>query len=74
MNEMVAVTWTDAFFQLEDDGERPDEYTVTTLGYVVDRSAAFLRVAGEKTPDGWRAVTHIPRALVSDIIDLGQIP
>lgn len=63
---LVLVTWTDAFFELENPTEAPEGYDVTTTGYVV-YDGLFLSIAAEQTPDGWRAVTHVPRALVSNV-------
>lgn len=63
---LILVTWTDAFFELENCTEIPEGYDVTTMGYVVN-DGLFLSVAAEQTPDGWRATTHIPRALVSNV-------
>ena len=74
MNEMVAVTWSDAFFDLDARESYPDDYRVTTLGYVLERGPLFLRVASERLPDGWRAITSIPVALIVDEYTLGRVP
>ena len=71
---LVLVTWRDAWF----DFEEPDpedvraDYLVNTVGYLVRRGPRFLSVAQELLPDGdgFRAVTHIPVAVVETIASL----
>jgi hypothetical protein len=71
---LVLVTWRDAWF----DFEEPDpedvraDYLVNTVGYLVRRGPRFLSVAQEILPDGdgFRAVTHIPVAVVETIASL----
>jgi hypothetical protein len=71
---LVLVTWRDAWF----DFEEPDpedvraDYLVNTVGYLVRRDARFVSVAQEILPDGdgFRAVTHIPVAVVETIVSL----
>lgn len=71
---LVLVTWRDAWF----DFEEPDpedvraDYLVKTVGYMVRRGARFVSVAQEILPDGdgFRAVTHIPVAVVETIATL----
>ena len=65
MHELVAVTWTDAVFSL-DEPEIRDAFLVTTVGYLLSSGPRFVRVAGEQTPDGFRAVTDIPVEVVRD--------
>lgn len=68
---LVLVTWRDAWF----DFEEPDpedvraDYLVKTVGYLVRRGSRFVSVAQEVLPDGdgFRAVTHIPVAVVETI-------
>ena len=74
MNEMVAVTWTDAYFEREDSGGPQDEYLCTTLGYVIERDARFLRIASEQTPGGWRCITGIPVIAIENEYTLGRVP
>jgi hypothetical protein len=71
---MVLVTWRDAWF----DFDEPDpedvraDYLVRTVGYLVRRGPRFVSVAQEILPDGdgFRAVTHIPVAVVETIAPL----
>ena len=68
---LVAVTWTDAWFdfdQAEDEEPRAD-YPVTTVGFLVRNGPRFVSLAQELLPDGdgFRAVTHIPLAVVESI-------
>lgn len=65
MHEIVAITWTDAVFSLEEPDTR-EEYLVTTVGYLLSGGARFVRVAGESTPDGYRAITDIPNEVIRD--------
>ena len=48
------------------------DYLVNTVGYLVRRSPRFVSVAQEILPDGdgFRAVTHIPVAVVQTIAPL----
>jgi hypothetical protein len=71
---LVLVTWRDAWF----DFDEPDpedvraDYLVRTVGYLVRRGPRFVSVAQEILPDGdgFRAVTHIPVAVVETIASL----
>lgn len=63
MNELVAVTWTDAAWSM-DEVEVREDYRVTTIGYLLASGPRFVRVAGELTPDGFRAITDIPAEVV----------
>jgi hypothetical protein len=71
---LVLVEWHDAWFdadQSEPDDVRAD-YLVRTLGFLVREGPRFLSIAHEVLPDddGFRAVTHIPLAIVERITDL----
>jgi hypothetical protein len=74
---LVLVTWRDAWF----DFEEPDpedvraDYLVKTVGYLVRRGSRFVSVAQEVLPDGdgFRAVTHIPVAVVETIASLRDL-
>ena len=75
---LVAVRWLDAWFDLELDGmgEAREDYPVLTVGFLL-RTGAVITLAQELLPDGdgYRAVTHIPRALVVSIDRLdGGVP
>ena len=70
---LVAVTWLDAWFDIElgDLDEARDLYEVRTVGYLV-RDGAVVSLAQEVLPDGdgYRAVTHIPRAMMTSLTPL----
>ena len=73
---LVVVTWRDAFFDFDKvtaDEFRTD-YLVNTVGFLVSDGATFVSLAQEVLPDdeGYRAVTHIPRAVVESIVPLGR--
>jgi hypothetical protein len=75
---LVVVTWRDAFFDLDQttaDDFRPD-YLVNTVGFLVADGPIFVSLAQEVLPDdeGYRAVTHIPRAVVERIVALEHAP
>jgi hypothetical protein len=73
---LVMVTWRDAFFDFDKvtaDEFRTD-YLVNTVGFLVADGPTFVSLAQEVLPDdeGYRAVTHIPRAVVEAIMVLGH--
>jgi hypothetical protein len=65
---LVVVDWHDAWFDL--DQAAADDcrsgYPVRTAGFLVGNGPEFVSIAQEVLPDGegFRAVTHIPRAMV----------
>ena len=68
---MVAVEWHDAWFdqdQTDPEDFRAD-YLVRTVGFLVHEGPRVITVAHELLPDGdgFRAVTHIPLAIVERI-------
>jgi hypothetical protein len=71
---LVLVTWRDAWFDFDqpDDEEIRPDYLVTTVGFLVRQGPRFLSVAQELLPDGdgFRAVTHIPVAVVETMTTL----
>jgi hypothetical protein len=71
---LVLVIWRDAWFDFEepDPEDLRADYLVTTVGYLVRRGPRFVSVAQEILPDGdgFRAVTHIPVAVVETIAPL----
>jgi hypothetical protein len=80
---LVAITWTDAWFDFDqaEDEEPRGEYLVTTVGFLVRNGPRFVSVAQELLPegDGFRAITHIPVAVVDSISTLraetsGDVP
>jgi hypothetical protein len=71
---LVLVTWRDAWFDFDepDPEDARADYLVNTVGYLVRRGPRFVSVAQEILPDGdgFRAVTHIPVAVVESIASL----
>ena len=71
---LVLVTWRDAWFDFDaadPEDVRPD-YLVTTVGFLVRQGPRFVSIAQEILPDGdgFRAVTHIPVAVVEAMAPL----
>ena len=68
---LVLVEWHDAWFDLDQAG--PEDcrscYPVKTVGFLVGDEPGFLSIAQEILPDGdgFRAVTHIPVAIVERV-------
>ena len=73
---LVLVTWRDAWFDFEepDPEDARADYLVSTVGFLVRRGPRFVSVAQEVLPDGdgFRAVTHIPVAVVEKISPLHE--
>jgi len=72
---LVLVIWRDAYFDFEladIEDARPD-YLVQTAGFLLSEGPRFVSLAQEVLPDddGYRAVTHIPIALIERITRLG---
>jgi hypothetical protein len=71
---LVLVTWRDAWFDFDepDPQDARADYLVSTVGFLVRRGPRFVSVAQEILPDGdgFRAVTHIPVAVVETISPL----
>jgi len=71
---LVLVTWRDAWFDFDepDPEDTRADYLVNTVGFLVRRGPRFVSVAQEVLPDGdgFRAVTHIPVAVVEKISPL----
>jgi hypothetical protein len=75
---LALVVWRDAFFDFDrkpEDETRPD-YLVHTVGFVLADGPTFVSLAQEVLPDddGFRAVTHIPLAIVERIEYLTTSP
>jgi len=68
---LVLVEWHDAWFDfdLPDVEERRADYLVRTVGFLVAEDPRFLSLAQEVLPEGegFRAVTHIPVAIVERV-------
>jgi hypothetical protein len=71
---LVLVTWRDAWFDFDepDPQDARADYLVSTVGFLVRQGPRFVSVAQEILPDGdgFRAVTHIPVAVVETISSL----
>ena len=75
---LALVEWQDAWFdvdQLTVEDRRPD-YLVRTVGFLIDDGPRVVSLAQELLPDGegFRAVTHIPAAVVERIVRIGPPP
>ena len=68
---LVLVEWHDAWFDfdLPAADERRTDYLVRTVGFLVAEDPRFLSLAQEVLPEGegFRAVTHIPVAIVERV-------
>ena len=73
---LVLVTWRDAWFDFDepDPEDARADYLVSTVGFLVRQGPRFVSVAQEVLPDGdgFRAVTHIPVAVVEKISPLHE--
>jgi hypothetical protein len=74
LQPLVMVTWRDAYFDFDQQtAEEPRaDYLVHTVGFLVNEGPKFISLAQEVLPDGdgFRAVTHIPRSIVTSIVRL----
>jgi hypothetical protein len=74
---LVLVTWRDAWFDFDepDPEDARADYLVSTVGFLVRQGERFVSVAQEVLPDGdgFRAVTHIPTAVVEKITQLQEL-
>jgi hypothetical protein len=68
---LVVVDWHDAWFDLDQDSadDARSDYPVRTVGFLLREGPTFLSLAQEILPDGegFRAVTHIPVAIVERV-------
>ena len=69
---LAMVEWQDAWFDLDQrsvEDRRPD-YVVRTVGFLIDEGPTVVSLAQELLPEGegFRAVTHIPAAVVERIV------
>lgn len=75
---LVLVEWHDAWFDfdLAAAEERRPDYVVRTVGFLVAEDPRFLSLAQEVLPEGegFRAVTHIPVAIVERVRRLSTPP
>ena len=73
---LVLVTWRDAWFDFDepDPEDVRSDYLVRTVGFLLREGPRFVSVAQELLPegDGFRAVTHIPAAVVENIASLRE--
>ena len=73
MSGLFLIRWTDAVMDVDAPTPCPrEEYTCTTVGFLVGENATFVALAQEETPDGFRAVTQIPRCCISHRIELTE--
>ena len=74
---LAMVEWHDAWFDLDQLAieDRRADYLVRTVGFLIDEGPV-LSLAQELLPDGegFRAVTHIPAAVVERIVRIGPHP
>ena len=73
-HRLALVVWRDAWFDLDlasPQDARPD-YLVRTVGFLLSRGPSVVSLAQELLPDGegFRAVTHIPVAMVEQVTSL----
>jgi len=72
---LALVEWQDAWFDHDQRSieDRRDDYLVRTVGFLIDQGPGVISVAQELLPDGegFRAVTHIPAAVVQRIVRIG---
>jgi hypothetical protein len=75
---LVLVEWHDAWFDADQSGPEDcrADYVVRTVGFLVADGPRFLSIAHEVLPDddGFRAVTHIPLAIVEAVTYLSPEP
>jgi len=75
---LVLVEWHDAWFDfdLPAADQRRADYLVRTVGFLVAEDPRFLSLAQEVLPEGegFRAVTHIPVAIVERVERLSPHP
>lgn len=72
---LALVEWLDAWFDHDQrtiEDRRADDL-VRTVGFLVDQGPRIVSIAQELLPDGegFRAVTHIPVAVIERIVWIG---
>jgi hypothetical protein len=71
---LVVAEWHDAWFDFEQStlDDLRQAYLVRTVGFLVGEGPKFISLAQEILPDGegFRAVTHIPLAIVERLVRL----
>jgi hypothetical protein len=68
------VVWRDAHSWMDEPDEVPEDYLVSTVGFVTDEpEGRFLRIDGELTPEGPRAITRIPVGMVVQRVPLIEV-
>jgi hypothetical protein len=68
---LVIVTWQDAWFDFDEPATPRTDYLVRTVGFIVAEDKGFIHVAQEQIPDGFRAITHIPKPTIETVFSLG---
>jgi hypothetical protein len=75
---LVLVEWHDAWFDFDLPAveHRRADYLVRTVGFLVAEDPRFLSLAQEVLPEGegFRAITHIPVAIVERVQRLSPAP
>jgi hypothetical protein len=73
---LVVAEWHDAWFDFEQSAveDLRQAYLVRTVGFLVGEGPRFVSLAQEILPDGegFRAVTHIPLAIVERLVRLDE--
>lgn len=69
--DLVEVVWDDAAFDFQTESVDDSPYEVRTFGYIA-HVGQHLHIAGEILPDGFRAVTKIPVALIRSMTRLEE--
>jgi hypothetical protein len=74
---LVDAEWHDAWFDFEQSTveDLRQAYLVRTVGFLVGEGPRFVALAQEILPDGegFRAVTHIPLAIVERLVRLDAL-
>jgi hypothetical protein len=72
---LALVEWHDAWFDHDQRTieDRRADYLVRTVGFLIDEGTRIISVAQEILPDGegFRAVPHIPVAVIERIVWIG---
>jgi hypothetical protein len=64
---IVKVTYLDPQFEF-DEGDATEPCIATVVGFrLPERFPGHVTVASEKTINGWRALTHVPEAIVVSV-------
>jgi hypothetical protein len=68
------VRWVDAHFHIDKPTKKVRKDTIVrTVGWTREQDG-MLRIVGERTPEGPRAITYVPLVLIVDRIPLRREP